>query len=265
MFWISRQVSLADLRQVEIQRDENFLPFVSIVFLMPVNWLLESFKWRLLMRDKAGSSWVEFMVQVFNGLLYSWVLPFSTGDVVGRLERNTNHRWFTVKSIFINRVSSLGVTLVFGALGVLYYLDKLSGPLPFVVGVCVIGFMMFLLWNLGYAKIFPVVGLTLIRYVVFSLQFFICISLFVEISEPFWILAGICWVFLFRSTIPSLWGALGIREASAILFFSCCLQTVDIISSSLLLWLINLVLPSVLFAAYKIFLLIQSSRKEVVF
>jgi len=100
---------------------------------------------------------------------------------------------------------------------------------------------------IGMALFSKLLGLSVIRFAVFFFQFYVLLAAFNPALTMHLILAGVGWVFLFRSVVPSLFGNLGVREAGALLFFEAHVSDMMLILvPSLLIWLINTVAPSVL-------------------
>ena len=96
-----------------------------------------------------------------------------------------------------------------------------------------------------------VLALSLLRYVIFTFQFYLVLSLFLPELAWYLILLGIGWIFLFRSVIPSFLGNFGVREASAIVFFQAYVPDVSIVLiPCLIIWMINTVIPSILGTVY---------------
>jgi hypothetical protein len=62
------------------------------------------------------------------------------------------------------------------------------------------------------------------------------------------ILAGISWIFLVKSTLPSFnfLSDFGIREFSGLVFFSLfAVSELEIVAASLFIWIINVMIPSI--------------------
>ncbi|MNE56520.1 hypothetical protein D3C80_1514310 [compost metagenome] len=91
----------------------------------------------------------------------------------------------------------------------------------------------------------PFLAFSLIRFVVFSLQY---VLLFVAFGyEDFWFLLINVWlIYLFTSFVPSLWsGKVLIRETAALFVFSGTIVSApDVIVSSIIIYLINIALPA---------------------
>jgi hypothetical protein len=151
----------------------------------------------------------------------------------------------------------LGITLVFGGYGVFRYstavfLDRLW-VLVLAVGLLAIVGWLLTLFLKGRRVVIQrdVLGgllvLSMLRYAVFTFQFYVLLSAFNPALSFSLLVAGVGWIFLFRSVVPSLFGNLGVREAGALLFFEAHVPDMMLVLvPSLLIWLINTVAPSVL-------------------
>ena len=86
------------------------------------------------------------------------------------------------------------------------------------------------------------------RYIVFSIQFLILLNVFEIDSSTFHSMLSVMIIFLFVSIIPTIVVAeIGVRGSVAIYVFSLfTINSIGVFSSTLLLWIINLVIPSLI-------------------
>ncbi|MBR08461.1 MAG: hypothetical protein CMP48_12395 [Rickettsiales bacterium] len=215
--------------------------------LMPLNWYLEVQKWRMSIEEEQ-LSFKEGVQAVLSGLALNWILPFTLGDVTGRLA-NAQNRKKVGMALIITRTISMIITLAFGGCGVVYYLGYSSKYYLLIVALSITSlFILSRVYRFAELKSYGrVICLSVIRYLVFSIQFIILIWALVPGLAWETIVLGVGWVFLFRSVVPSLFGNFGIREASALMFFEKYLEVPAVILiPSLLIWIINTVIPSVI-------------------
>lgn len=87
-----------------------------------------------------------------------------------------------------------------------------------------------------------------LRYIVFSIQFLILLNVFEIDSSTFHSMLSVMLIFLFVSIIPTIVVAeIGVRGSVAIYVFSLfTINSIGVFSSTLLLWIINLVIPSLI-------------------
>lgn len=200
-------------------------------------------------------TWTDAMSQVFGGVALNWVMPFTTGDLLTRLLPNDDKKQVAVL-IFYNRAMMLVLTVLLGAFGVYIYSAEVFQLQRWPMGVAV--FIVYFLSVFirrkaakhGYTLEAPLLVrlsfVSLLRYAVFTFQFFLLIQLFNPELSTSLIIGGVGWIFLFRSILPSLFGNLGVREASAFLFFEPHVpDMMMILAPSLLIWVINTVMPSI--------------------
>lgn len=250
IYFISTRVDLSDINLKEaFDKPDGIIIYMIVLMLMPLNWALEAEKWRVSIPHET-SSFQEAWRRVLAGLALNWVIPFTLGDVGGRL-LNVQNAKKSAGALLINRTILLLITLLYGGIAVLYYFDWYNHwmlAVPFlVVGV---GLAALSSWGNGSMWI-QVLALSLLRYAIFTFQFYLVLSLFLPELAWYLILLGIGWIFLFRSVIPSFLGNFGVREASAIVFFQAYVPDVSIVLiPCLIIWMINTVIPSILGTVY---------------
>lgn len=217
------------------------------LLLTPLNWYLEALKWRLCLKPVVRLEKNEALNAVLRGLSLNWVLPFSIGDFVGRIleiEKSAQ----SVKSIILNKYVSLSVTIVLGSIGSFWYFDLvLFIPVLVMLSGIVIMIATPRLFN-RYANrhLLSLYLLTAIRYVVFTSQFIFIASLVVpDVPISAWIL-GTPVVLAIKSVVPSFLGGIGLREAATIAVFGLYTDNLGALTvASLLIWMINIVIPSI--------------------
>lgn len=227
-----------------------------VAVLAVVNWGLEVWRWKLSLDSLRVHTWQEAMSQVFGGLALNWILPFTSGDLIARLLPNDDKKQVAVL-IFYNRIIMLVLTVLLGAFGVYIYSAEVFELQRWPMGLAVFSIYFISVFVRQHAekKGYSISGrlltklsvISVIRYAVFTFQFYLLIWIFNPELAPEMIIGGVGWVFLFRSVIPSLFGNLGVREASAMLFFETYVPDMMLIlAPSLLIWVINTVAPSIL-------------------
>ncbi|MEP5612372.1 MAG: hypothetical protein ABJP45_08985, partial [Cyclobacteriaceae bacterium] len=100
---------------------------------------------------------------------------------------------------------------------------------------------------LNRKTIWKIILLSVGRYGIFFLQFVILISIFNPELAVFTIFSGIAWIFLVRSVLPSLFGGVGLREASALFFFqNIVTDSLSVVFPVFVLWILNTAIPSLI-------------------
>jgi Lysylphosphatidylglycerol synthase TM region len=249
--------------------------------LVPVNWGLETLKWRFLARRIEPMTLAAAGRAVLLGLTLGFTTPNRVGDYAARvLLLRSRHRLDALGAVFLGRYAQLVVTVATGSIGAGYFLltHHLKGfPLvQFSAGVGLVAINGALLAALlaggsvaralmavpalrRWARFGRVLGtystaeLTAVlawsgaRYAVFAGQFGLLLAAFgVQCSFGEGALA-VSGTFLLKSLVPSLSALtdVGARELSAVHFFGLLGQpALPVLSASLCLWLLNIALPS---------------------
>ncbi len=251
------------------------------MLLIPVNWGLEALKWQFLVRSVQRLSFTQAFVSVLAGLSLGFVTPRSLGDYAGRyLALDGPNRIKVVGALSVSRLSQLLVTLVVGLAGLVYF--HLHGLLPalaseaFSIGGAILLCLLLIVTYLIRVPLFRllnrlrlvrpvlkmfvlireysssdyllVLGLSFVRYWVFTIQFILVFGLMgVEVNAL--LCFGVSLVFLAKSIVLSFnfLSDLGVREASALFFIGKLGVPADIIlASSLLIWMMNILGPTIL-------------------
>lgn len=97
-----------------------------VVFLMGVNWALESRKWQLLVAPLEKISFITAFKSVLAGCSITMLTPNRVGEYGGRiLYINDSNRLKAISHTILGSMSQLFVTLLMGTVGLLYF--KFSG------------------------------------------------------------------------------------------------------------------------------------------
>ncbi|MEO1049434.1 MAG: hypothetical protein AAFX87_02355 [Bacteroidota bacterium] len=263
-----------------VNRNNGSFALILPILLMPINWLLEAIKWKILASKIQKIDLFQAYSGVLVGLSLSFITPHGIGDYAGRIwSLNATNRNRLLGSILVGRWLQMLATLLFGTLGVYYLfpgciaLILIVSFIVLVIALCLkpkvfinalagifrsfsrlrvyrwISYYFSIIKDYTRLELLTVGLLSVIRYCIFAFQFFWILTLF-EVALPADIkLAGVSWIFLAKSILPSFnfLSDLGIREFAAIQFFEqYAADNVDVIASSLFLWLINILVPTLL-------------------
>ncbi|AHM59403.1 hypothetical protein D770_05700 [Flammeovirgaceae bacterium 311] len=255
---------------------------VVALLLVPLNWLLEAVKWKILAQRVIPASLGRCVQAVLAGLCLGMFTPRSLGDYAGRiLVHGGAEKVRLVGAVLINRIVQTLCTLVGGIAGILILIwnmgywesDELLWMLvPGLLGIVAIVLLMgpvrvtvfqWLRRKLGnrvekwlgvvneytLQELLFIIAWATLRYAVFSLQF-IFVLWWAGITAPVVLmLAAVAATFLLKSLMPAFnfLSDLGVREFSALIIFSGLeLPHAEVIAASLLVWIINICLPSLL-------------------
>ena len=259
----------------------NGLLLLLIFSLTFLNWACESKKWQTLARRVEIISFWQAFGGVFAGLALGFVMPNQVGDAAGRiLSLKSRQRFNNIGAALLSNGLQFYVSLVFGTLGLGYFMvNQVSFQswyyqillvlliITLIIGALVFGYRLSLtkyLERFGlFRKIEPYLIVidqyefseikeamfwAMLRYAVFSIQFWLLFQLFnikLGIIDSF---AGIFLVFFSKTLIPAInfLGDLGIREASSLFVFGVYdIEPSLLIATTLSLWCINIFIPTV--------------------
>ncbi|MCH7513254.1 MAG: flippase-like domain-containing protein [Bacteroidetes bacterium] len=252
---------------------------VLISMLAPINWLLEALKWKFLTRHIEKLSIRDAFRSVVIGLSFGFATPRALGDYIGRtLVFRHDNKLKIILPVFVSRMAQLIPTLMFGMVGMSFLINvntdadvlqwRVSGLFAALIlifaGIAFLtknnrivrkfkrfenfaGRLLLQISRYSPADLIRVSGYSVLRYIVFSGQFMIALWIFGLHAELLLLFAGVTWILLAKSIMPSFnfLSDLGIREVSAIVFFGAYNYPVlPVLSASLLIWVINILLPA---------------------
>ena len=257
---------------------KNKVYLVGVILMMFLNWLVEALKWRYMISKIENISIMTAYRAVFTGITVSTFTPNRIGEYGGRvfcLEKGDR-----IKAVFITvlcSMSQLLVTILYGSISLFILFDEILIDKTFLSVSLLILLNLFLLFSyfnishivnfLGKFKLIKSFKKYLevlvmynykdliiafiysnTRYFIFSLQFIILLHVFgINISFMDAILS-VMLIFFFITITPTITIAeIGVRGSVAIfvlgLFSS---NDIAILSSTTLLWLINLIIPAII-------------------
>ncbi len=265
-----------------VSSDATLLTIVVFI-LMFINWSVEAVRWNSLLRKVEYVSFPEALKATFSGITFALFTPNRIGEYAGRvLFINTVSRWRVLIVTTIGIYAQLLSTILFGTLG-LAYVMLVSGVLhstfyiewTVIILLIISAILLFVLYfNISlienllerfsvlskvkvYLKVLlhysskellNVLSLSMLRYVVFNIQYLLLLKIF-NIQIP--LVEGsalIATIFLVQTIIPSIAIAeAGIRGNVALFFLTpYSSNQLGIVSAAWGLWLINLVIPAVI-------------------
>ena len=257
---------------------KNKVYLVGVILMMFLNWLVEALKWRYMISKIENISIMTAFRAIFTGITVSTFTPNRIGEYGGRvfcLEQGDR-----IKAVFITvlcSMSQLLVTILYGSISLFILFDEILIDKTFLSVSLLILLNLFLLFSyfnishivnfLGkfkliksfkkylevlvmynYKDLFIAFIYSNTRYFIFSLQFIILLHVFgINISFMDAILS-VMLIFFFITITPTITIAeIGVRGSVAIfvlgLFSS---NDIAILSSTTLLWLINLIIPAII-------------------
>ena len=252
---------------------ENLKYFFAVFVLMFLNWFLESLKWKIIVSKLQKISIKEAIKGVLTGLSFGIVTPNRVGEVFGRILLIDDDKKLNAGILnFIGSAMQMSITLGFGLLSLLFYkenyfanVDSSKLLIPIILmglaGIVVLFFCfsnifvrqkLVLILNsikeVSIAQLAKIFSLSILRYLVFSFQFLLILSVFNVQLSMLNSLVCIALNFLLVTIIPSYALAeIGIRGTVAVAVFSVYgVAALPVLCASFILWLINLAIPALL-------------------
>ena len=255
-----------------------YIAIVIAIMLLFVNWGLEALKWRYAISKVERISFRKAFNLTITGITLGIITPNRVGEIPARalLLNRDSFKELTLKTL-VASFSQVMITFFIGIIGFITIYDKFNFGLN--IGLVFIFLsILFLLLLVIYFKIgllqkffnkinyfrvqqifkalsdfsdkelLNLLGFSLLRYLVFSFQFWLVLFAFginlVTLEDI--LLIPVC--FLFASIIPTiLISEIGVRSSVALLIFGVVSNMdVQIILASVLLWFINVGLPAII-------------------
>ncbi len=260
-------------------QQSTIIILITLFLLMPINWGLEALKWKILIHSLEEITFAKSLKSIFSGITISIFTPNRVGEFAGRIFflEKANKIEATIKS-FIGSFSQLFVTIIVGLTALFFYYKMgydNSHPILeitnwdvilFSIIIC-ISLILFLivfktkifffakpvknlnaLFETKKKQLLSVLVLSVIRYFVFSVQYYLALRVFnvhLDFATAFTLIAI---TFLITSAIPTFAiSEIAVRGATAVYFFSAVTNdSTAVVAASLLLWIINLAIPALI-------------------
>lgn len=253
-----------------------------VILLMPLNWILEVFKWQLLMKPAYKMNLATAVKAVLSGVTISLFTPNRIGEYGGRvLFVPARYNWRAVLATLVGSFSQNLVHIAFGLAALLWYTIAAGFlPVQFEKGLVVLLGVVLVILFVIYFNLAPIsrwldriepakilekpwralrhlqritvedLGLALgyagLRYIIFSTQFLL-LMVFFDVGVPvYWIAAGIAIIYLLQTSIPlpPFVDVVARSELAIILWINFEVNELAVVSASFFLWIINLVVPA---------------------
>jgi len=276
---LRRQEDLQEiLHQMFLEWDaRRIYLLVSVVFLMVINWTIETQKWRyLLLGTERFSLWTSLQ-SVLTGLAVSVITPNRIGEYMGRILFLRNvHKLQGITVTIVGSFAQLIVTGFLGLIGLIYYINQvkstqwiywlLAGSLvlcivlgyfyfnlpTFVEKLSTIPFLrkvktyLLIVRRFHASQLLRILFLSFLRYGIYTTQFVLLLKL-LWVDVPLVDMVLTIWlIFWAMAIVPTIAIAeIGIRGETALYFLAPLSQNhVGIVTATILLWLINLIIPA---------------------
>ena len=262
--------------------------FLGVIFLMLLNWGIEAKKWQLLVLHVQQFSFIRAFKSVLSGCSITMLTPNRIGEYGGRiLFIKKEHRIKAISLNIVGSISQLLITMLMGCAGLIFLRffshtnrNALS-VLPDFWGNVLIYFsiigtvVLFLFYiRLGWlvrlmekipaftkivkhisvldefsaGQLLRILSLSLVRYVVFVLQYVLLLQVMqvnIDVALSFWLITVFYLVMAVAPTIGFL--ELPVRaKASIELMKLYSSNMLGIETAALSIWIINLVIPALI-------------------
>lgn len=247
---------------------------------MFLNWALEAFKWGTLVDLFQKISFKTKLSSVFIGLSVGFLTPNRIGDFAGRLRYILpENRLQSIHASFVASIYQTTVTILIGVWGLIYWMNQEiftqnQESLIYIVSITTTICFLFLvfkmklliliflkihwfakfsdrfLWFLNVDKqvLQRVFFLAIIRYMVFMLQYLLIVKAFQIDASVVLVVSSISAIYLVTTIIPtSTFSDLFLRGAVNLIIFGTFISSEEVILIiAALVWVINIVLPSLI-------------------
>ena len=262
------------LQQLSVLGSYNIWVILLLLFFTDVNWFLEIFKWKTLVSVEKNITFLEAYEQCLGSLTASLITPNRIGEYGAKALyfKKKNRKKIVVLNL-IGNLFQLAATLFFGVLGILFILFNFTIKTPIInisktLLVIVIFILLVFLIKLTFSnfiksylkkikKYFRTISskiliktllFSILRYLVFSHQFYFLLYLFGVEIPYFTAITLIFAMYFVASIIPSLslfdWA---IKGSVALTLFSLVQVTnLTIITVTTFMWFLNFAVPTII-------------------
>lgn len=256
----------------------GFLLLILSIGLVFVNWGVEAFKWQAITQQVQNIKFRVAFKSVFSGVCVGNLAPGRATEFLGKIIYfNSELRPAITVLHFVNGLFQLIVTVFFGSMALSNNLNLFSGAnswvadLSILLSVMVILVFCFILIflnklinlltkklakeksiefdiKLTRSLLLKLVLGSFVRYFVFCLQFFLVLNIFRNQEVTTALLFSMMLYFLFTTIIPMIsFIEPAIRATIALIVFAGTGFTeIELSLAALLVWIINIILPSAL-------------------
>jgi len=257
---------------------------VAVVVLMFVNWGIEAFKWKLSVKPVQRVSFFRALQAVLSGVSFSVSTPNRIGEYLGRmLYMNEGNRLKTISITIVGSISQLIITLLAGCIGLFLLRNEIEArqlisPMwmnvilygVLVVLVVILLFYLRLSWVIKWVDRLPGIKrftylvealeefhaslllklllLSLLRFVVFIIQYYLLFVLFDVHLSGWQVFRTISVSFLVMAVIPTI-AIAELAQRGKVVTAIAGLYSANELGMTFAtagIWFINLILPAII-------------------
>lgn len=239
-----------------------------VLFLLPINWLLEAMKWQRIAAN-ANLSLKQALKGVVLGVTLDNILPASAGAISGRVVTlPKENRYTVIPGILLGQIIQSTITFLFGLYGFWLVWQKASALFiwhPIYTYFALASSMIIVLsiffwqgkirkflqplWQYTLNSLLMIFAFALARYLVFLMQFMMLSFIFAPDLDQALVFGCATWVFAARTFMPKISNLerLGIRALAVVFFMNLFNQSSSqMLVAVVVLWFINLAIPSII-------------------
>lgn len=251
---------------------------VGCILLIPINWGIESYKWKLITSPVEFISFKTASKSVYSGVCVGNLAPGRATEFLAKIIffKPENRAQITVLH-FINGMFQLSVTYLLGFLALSFKAESFGNEFQWIanvaMGVAIVIIFVFVLSLIKVESILKFVtrritknkeevdvnyrftakivgnlfGFSVLRYAVFFLQMMLILNLFTAYNFERGVMLSVLLYFLITTTIPMIsFLEAAIRAAVALVVFKDSgISNAALALSSVIIWLVNIILPSI--------------------
>lgn len=267
------------LSSLSVLSAKNYILLLIALLLMPINWGIEAFKWQFVIRKFEDIPFLKALKHVFTGITIGLATPNRIGEIPARVYLLDNKTQLTglIGVTFLASFSQVIITFLGGFVAITLLKEHsllITHHLFWIIiGSILIAILMLVYYNakslLTFFQKIPflnkkkwlekfsflsveeksiVLLFSLLRYIVFVVQFYLVLRAF---NIPLNDIAAISLIplfFVISSFIPTfVISEIAVRGSVALVVFSLVsTDSLLIISAAVSLWIINVALPSII-------------------
>lgn len=251
---------------------------IVCILLIPVNWGIEAYKWKIITQPVEKISFKTATQSVYSGVCLGNLAPARATEFIAKIFffKPQNRATVTVLH-FMGGMFQMAISIVFGMIALFFKFKNFSTDNIWIAYlVCTLAIFVFVVFifcllninkvlafvskkiskqnsitNFSYQftklQLVQLFGYSTLRYIVFFFQLFLLINLFYQGLFSVQIIFGIWLYFLITSIVPMIsFIEAAIRAAVALIVFkNCGISNAALALSSILIWLLNIVVPSI--------------------
>lgn len=257
---------------------KGFFSILICLLFIPLNWGIEAYKWKIITQPVEAISFKTAMKSEYSGVCLGNLAPGRATQFLAKIIffKPENRSKVTVLH-FVGGMFQLSVTIVFGMIALVLKFKNFDtnnmwvAYLVILLALVVLTVFIFCVFNISKIltfvskkisrqknishfdyqftakQIIQLIGFSVLRYVVFFSQMLTIISLFSQYQFSIQIVLGIWLYFFITSIVPMIsFIEAAIRAAVALIVFKGCdVTNAAVALSSILVWILNIVIPSI--------------------